>query len=970
MRRWGHACAVAMVLLMPGARADAQQGTGELRGEIVDSQGGALPGVAVVARHQDSGLFRESVTTGDGTFFLGAMTPGVYELIAELQGFARYQQRNVRIEVGRTGQTKIVLQVGALEEAITVTGTTPLVDVSSKEIGGNVSTQELADLPSMNRNFTSYLGLLPGVVSRVNPASFGADDITANGQANANVSYTLDGSNNNEALRAGNGGAQARIAVESVQEFQLLTSQFDAEFGGSSGAIVNAVSKQGTNRLRGSAFYFFQDDALSALDYFAAQRNLEKAPTRQHQFGGTIGGPIVRDKAHFFLSVERILLDSGITINVPSRPEFNRTDFEQARILNTLIRADHQIDAYHTWGVRWLREASPQTNQLETNYTAAAAEQERDLDQTMVGTLNSVLGSTAVNSLKLSHTRENVFFANANFFANGERQDTLLPALQYQSFLDQQHTGATHQLETAYSAENIFSKFLPDTGGDHEMKFGVQYTWMSAQIANQSNLNGTFGFSHDLPFDAADPRTYPDRLTIRVPGVLDYAVKGHLIGLFAQDRWRPTNRLSVSLGVRYDLEIVPVDEADNPRFASPDDYPVDRNNVSPRLGVTYALDGAGRSVLRGGMGLFYQRTPFGFLDDVSFGGVFSDSFVVSIPTNNIDPGPSQARLPTEPLLAAFPILDRARLEALYPAGTRQTNSGAVTFDSPDRRLPYARQYSLGYERQIGDTMSLGVDFIRSEQRAQYMRFDLNPGLRASTSRTATVVRVDPDFSSNVWEIGNYGWIDYSALQMQVEKRASRGLTLRGAYTYSRGRGNTANGQNEVMDNQLLAEPRLELNEGPTSIDRPHVLSISGSYEVPKTGGLRVSGVVQARSGTPFTLIDSTTDSDRNGFTSNEYLPAGTYTGLGADALTVDYTGGRNGARGNAVAVANLRAGYRVRLRDERTLDAFLDVFNVTNRANFQNPAGDRRVPATFLVRSAVDQSIPARSVQLNFRYGF
>jgi hypothetical protein len=970
MRSRSRALAIAIVLILRLAIASAQQGTGELRGEIVDGQGGALPGVAVVARHQESGLFRESLTAADGTFFLSAMTPGVYELSVELAGFARYQQRNVRIEVGRTATAKVVLQVAGVQEAVTVTGTSPLVDVSSKEIGGNVSTQELNDLPSMNRNFTSYLGLLPGVVSRVNPASFGADDITANGQSNANVSYTLDGSNNNEALRGGNGGAQARIAVESVQEFQLLTSQFDAEFGGSSGAVVNAVSKQGTNRLRGSAFYFFQDDALSALDYFAAQQHLEKAPTRQHQFGGTVGGPIVRDKAHFFFSVERILLDSGITVNVPSRPEFNRTDFEQARILNTMIRADHQINAANTWGVRWLREASPQNNQLETNYTAAAAEQERDLDQTVVGTLNSVFGSTAVNSLKLSHTRENVFFANPNFFDNGERQDTLLPALQYQSFLDQQHTGATHQLETAYSAENIFSKFLTDKGGDHEMKFGLQYTWMSAQIANQSNLNGTFGFSHDLPFNPADPRTYPDRLSIRVPGVLNYAVKGHLIGLFAQDRWRPTGRLSVSVGVRYDVEIVPVNEADNPRFSSPDDFPVDRNNVSPRLGLTYALDSAGRSVLRGGMGLFYQRTPFGFLDDISFGGVYSDSFVVSIPTNNIDPGPSQGRLPTEPLLGAFPTLDRARLEALYPAGTRQKNSGAVTFDSPDRRLPFSRQYSVGYERQIGDTIAMGVDVIRSEQRAQYMRFDLNPGLRVSTSRTATVNRVDPNFVSNVWEIGNYGWIDYSALQVQLEKRASRGLTLRGSYTYSRGRGNTASGQNETMDNQLLEDPRLELNEGPTSIDRPHVLSISGSYDVPRTGGLKVSGVFQARSGTPFTLIDSTSDSDRNGFTSNEYLPAGTYSGVGTDAMTVDYEGGRNGARGPSVAVANLRAGYRIRMLEGRTLDAFVDVFNVTNRANFQTPAGDRRVPATFLVLSAIDQSIPARSVQLNFRYGF
>ena len=336
---------VACLLALTASSVRAQQGTGDLQGTSLDPQGAAMPGVAVLARNQESGLFRETITGEDGGFFLSGMTPGVYEVIAELQGFNRYQRRDLRIEVGKTAAAEIALTVGSIEESITVVGNAPLVDVTSKEIGGRVDSQELSDLPSMNRNFTSYLGLLPGVVSRINPASFGADDISANGQSNANVSYTLDGSNNNEALRAGNGGAQARIAVESVQEFQLLTSQFDAEFGGSSGAIVNAVSKQGTNRFRGSTFYFFQDDSLSTREHFAALNDLPKPPTKQHQFGGTLGGPIVKDKAHFFVSVERILLDSGLTVNVPSRPEFNRADFEQARILNTMFRVDQQLSA-------------------------------------------------------------------------------------------------------------------------------------------------------------------------------------------------------------------------------------------------------------------------------------------------------------------------------------------------------------------------------------------------------------------------------------------------------------------------------------------------------------------------------------------------------------------------------------------------------------------------------------------------
>ena len=231
--------AVACALLAPARSIHAQQGTGDIRGQVVDAQGGALPGVTVIARHQQSGLFRETLTAADGRFFIAAITPGLYEIEATMPGFNRFIQRDVQVEVGQTRAVEVTMTVGQMEESVTVTASAALIDTTSKEIGGNVSAQELADLPTMNRNFTSYLGLLPGVVSRINPASFGADDISANGQANANVSYTLDGSNNNEALRGGNGGAQARIAVESVQEFQLLTSQFDAEYGGSSGAIVN-----------------------------------------------------------------------------------------------------------------------------------------------------------------------------------------------------------------------------------------------------------------------------------------------------------------------------------------------------------------------------------------------------------------------------------------------------------------------------------------------------------------------------------------------------------------------------------------------------------------------------------------------------------------------------------------------------------------------------------------------------------
>src|SRR5687768_3807243 len=291
---------LSLILFAFTGPASAQQGTADLRGRVIDSQGGVLPGVTIVVRHQESGLFRETITGADGTFLMSGMTPGMYEVTAELASFKKYSQRDVRLEVGRATPVELKLEVGGLTEAVTVTSEAPLVDTTTQEIGGRISQQEFVDTPSFNRNFAGYLGMLPGVVATISATTFGADSISVAGQNVRNVNYTMDGSNNNDTFNGGNGGAQARVPVEAVQEFQLLSSQFDAEYGMTSGGIVNSVSKSGTNRLRGAAFVFFQDEKLATNEYFARREGLEEAETQQQQWGGTLGGPIIRDKAHYF----------------------------------------------------------------------------------------------------------------------------------------------------------------------------------------------------------------------------------------------------------------------------------------------------------------------------------------------------------------------------------------------------------------------------------------------------------------------------------------------------------------------------------------------------------------------------------------------------------------------------------------------------------------------------------------------
>ncbi len=873
--------------------------------------------------------------------------------------------------MGKTFAIDVQLQVGGVEEQVTVTADSPLVDTTSKQIGGTVTSQELNDIPSINRNFTTYLGTLPGVTAFISTDSFGADSIRINGQGTQNVNYTLDGAGNNDTFNGGNGGAQARTPVEAVQEFQLLTSQFDAEFGASSGGVVNAVSKSGTNAMHGTAFFFDANDRMTAKDYFAAKQDLDKPETRQIQWGGNVGGPIVKDKLHFFANLERIDQNRGITINIPARPDLNFTTFTHDNVWNWMARVDHQVNATNTWAVRWLRETSPQSNQFPgvTNWTQSRAEEENDADWTVVGTLNSVIANTRVNSLKLSYTHEDVFFANPGYFDTGN-QLTLAPRLVLQTHEDGFSTRASRRMDPAYQLDETFSWFVPGRRGDHDVKFGTNLVYTPLHIYDASTLNGQFTFSStDQDFNPANPRTYPDRLTVRVPSASDYIVTGTFVGVFAQDKWKVNDRLTASAGLRWDLEVMPLVEKDNPKFASESAYPVDKNNVSPRLGATWSLDDSGRSVIRGGWGVFYQKTPFTFLTGVVSSGVYSDSFVVSFPQNNVDPGPTAGRLPTDPFLVNGPVVNRALLNQLYPPGTLQKNAGNVQFDNPDRRLPYTRQASVGYERQLSGVMAVSVDYIRNDLRDLYMRADLNPGLRDSTARTATVRRPDPTVAQKL-EINNLGWANSDSLQVGLVKRQSRGYQYRVAYTVSRTFGNTASpGVIETMTTQLGESLNLEQGEARTTQDRPHVLSANGSMEVPHTGGLVVSAGLQYQSGTPFTLTDTSTDPDRNG-QFQEPLPAGTYSGAASnsDAITVENKDGFRGARGPDFMLLNLRAGYRFRMLGGRALQAHFDVFNVTNRANFNTPAGDRRSGATFLILRSV--TAPTRMAQFNLKFTF
>src|SRR6266508_1683236 len=964
-------CRLAASLCVAAVPALAQQGTSEIGGRVTDEQGGILPGVTVLITNEATGVFREVVSGSDGSYFASQLTPGRYRLSAKLAGFRSFERGGLLLAVGKTLTIDVTLALGALEETVRVIAESPLVDTTSVKVGGNIGTQELSQLPAMNRNYFAAVALLPGV--QFSPSNqMGNDTIVAAGQSTQGNNVAVDGGYNSDDALGTSSGAQVRTPLEAVQEFQVLTSMYDAEFGRASGAIVNAITKAGTNQFKGVLFAEGASNRLTAADYFVRTRNLVKPTAVRRDWGGVIGGPIVQNKAHFFVSVERQVDNPNRTRPFQFRPDLDFSIAEDRTDWNTLIRFDHQINANNTWAVRWLREWAPQWNTVGTRQTLASLQDETDLDQTAVGTFTSVLGNSRVNTVRVARTWEHWWHGNACFRAQGPKgnregfvfgdeaignQALCPPQLNQTSFLGQASTESQGPWDSNYQIEDDYSWFLPGKKGDHDMKFGVRYNYTELRRVSQVNSNGTFTINSDLPFDPTNPRTYPERFSIRT-GTFNEFINNHTYEMFVQDKWRVSQQTTLSLGLRYDLEIIPLDETNNPLFkAGNKKSPTDKNNLGPRIGFTHSLDAAGKSVVRGGYGIFYNRTILGALDDTLEQGKYTTSSVVTFPANSADPGPSAGRFPTNPYLVNGPFVNRALLNQAYPPGVPVKNDGVVIFDSPDRQLPYAHQFSLGYVRELASSLALHADYVRAVNKDMFLARNLNPGLRVDTSRNGTVNRIDAfgvlgePYTVQVWVVENTGESVYNALNLSLEKRYANKWSGRVSYALSKAVG-TANDQADKNTYQTLTELNLDKWRGPSNVDRRHILSLGAQTEIPKTGGVTLSSTARYMSGAPFTIYDTSIDADRNG-ENVDPLPAGTYSGTATDSMkNVTYVGGRNGAIGPDYFQLDVRAGWRRKVRADRALELFLDIYNITNRANFDNPVTanqDRRLSSTFLV---------------------
>ena len=959
----------------------AQEGTAALRGTITDPSGAVVPAATVSIANQETGLNRRTTTTGEsGDYVFTSLTPGLYRITVEAANFKKSVKESVRLNVGETQEFNFAMEVGGAQETVTVTSEEPLVETSTNKIGGNITQEELTELPSINRNFIGFVGLVPGVVPNISTESFGSDSVSVNGQDPRYNNYLLDSANNNDDVIGQRAGSQARVALEAVQEFQVQTNQFSAELGRTSGGVINAVTKSGTNSFRGSAFGFFQDNRLNSTNRLAILNNLAKPDASYKQFGGTLGGPIRKNLAHFFTSFERTNIDQGVIIDIPARPSLNASTSTATRATNILLRGDVQPTQKHQFSVRYLRENSPQFNQIipvgTRPVSLAASREEADVDQTTVGSYTYNVTSNIVNDLRLSFTREDVSFANPGF-NGGKSQEELPPTLQFNTFVDQQSSTAQARVNDSYRLADTLT-WIADA---HTLKFGVDYNYVTADSLTADNLNGTFIFPTDLPFDPNNPRTYPERFSIRVGGPLRTFQINHNTSVFAQDNWKVNQKLTLNLGVRYDDETI---SSDN-------------NNISPRLGFAYDPTGDGKTVIRGGFGVFYQNTPFEVITAFRTGGPFATSFNRNFPLNSADPGPRAGVFPTDPTLRNGPFVDRALIASIVGTGTLLPNA-TPTVDNTERRMPYTRSFSIGFQRELVTSLALTADYIHTDGKDQFLTINLNPGRRASTNSTAAIARqystlgaviqnslvpVVTDLFSNfpyqtaavsaVTTRINEGETRYDALQLSLDKRFSKGFQFRTSYTLSKGRGNVNGSALGAANFQTQTSLGLDENTGPTAFDRRHNFVFSGLYKVPRTRGLIVSTIIRALSGTPFTILNSTIDANQNG-TNFDPLPAGTYTGSRTFAngetlnFSVDNKGGVNGARLPGFFGVDLRLAYKFNFTERVNAGFTFEVFNVANRTNYDETTVSGDVSqSTFLIPGVAKSP---RTLQLGFRVAF
>jgi carboxypeptidase family protein len=964
MRR--HLFGAAVLLLFACASAFAQQTTGNITGRVVDQQGAAVPGATVTAKSASTGFMRTEVSDAEGIYRLSALPVGLYDVTAELQGFSTVSKKDIEVNVAQTQAVDFPMKVAQLAETINVTAASPLIQTTASGVGAIVDVKRIESLPLNGRQFANLAATVPGV-----GLSFHSDPTKStqyaplvNGGAGRNINYQIDGGDNNDDTV---GGQLQGFPLEAVEQFNFQTQRFKAEYGRSNGGVLSVVTKSGTNSWAGSAFEFFRDKSMNALTMSERLPEINdptqkavKGDYRQNQFGGSFGGPIARDKAHFFFAVERTQQDKTQVVNTQGLFPTEDGIFPVPYIENLFTsKATANMSAAQYLSVRYARNNNSQPYNAAPNRTFDNWGDSINKFNSINLNHNWVMGGSKLNEFIFQFAD----FAN-NIASRSSDPNELFPnGVQIGA---NPNTPQTTQ-QRKFQFRDDFSWHMSGGGGlGHDFKVGVNFI-------NEPRLFITFSTGKGAIFNThiTNDRNGPISSVTLSDGDASANIPMKQFATYFQDDWRVSDRFTLNVGLRYDIMTgYQIDESLNPNFVKVQaagaagllkgivglenfglEPKEDHDNIQPRVGGVFDVRGDGKDIIRAGWGVYtdvgYTNSNVLFAATDSTGKGFGQVFNVDV-TNGI-------RNPDGTFYRSGQPLSNIQSQ------NQVVNTGAFPlfgqWVDPRLEQPYQIQSNLGWSHELTTDMVFSVDYVNSLGRDLNFRPRVNqriPGSQASLNlrRLGVIIpTINPNTNANRPTVSR-GESEYNALIFSGRKRLSHGVDFSANYTLQKGVStigsaadelNTANIQdpNNPFDDPRQLGPNL-------TTDSRHLINLSAVFQI--KGGFRIAPIFFYRSALPVNLIDGrdlnldgdAVDIPAKAYAMDSFDPTKPTNVAGVSTQTTFKEIGNcetvNCGRGFAQTQTNVRVSKIFRLGGRANIEAIGEVFNLFNAIN---PSGFR-----------------------------
>ena len=985
---------VVVATVLSSASAFGQGAVSEVSGNVVDQTGSVLPGVTVTITEENTGLARTAISGEAGRFLIPSVTPGRYSVQAELAGFRTQMQTGITVNVGQAVTVNFSLLVGAVEDQITVTGEAPVIEISQTQIGSNITAQAIEDLPTQGRQQYALLALVPGMTPNLGPGAFEGSQYSANGRETGGNLFLVDGMYNNDDRTLTGSGSQTRMTIDTTAEYQVLVHEYGAEYGGATGAIVNAITKSGTNAFHGRGAFYYQDSSLDGTNYFVKKEGRQKPDSGVKTLLGSIGGPILTNKAFFFVNVERLQIEQAANLNYPAEAAPLARSYSVAlpiRSTNLFARGDYQLTPSNTLNFRALFDPNAVDGQdhERDKRTPSAMRIERAPkpgEFFWSGQWLRVMGNRMVNESRVYRVTEELHIGDRSLFeAGGNKVYELtgtgrgtLSSLGTRDPLDfgsgqlhPDYQAGPHESPSGASVTTIgVSDQFTLTAEDHTLKFGVGVSKNGGTNVVGANYFGLFEFAGNRPFDPAQLATYPNRFRIRM-GELFYEMDDWRTNVFVADKWQATGKLTLNVGVRYDYQHL---------------IPQTKDAFAPRFGVAYAP--SPKTVIRAGVGKFYEYQATAVASNLLLGAVVAPTYIFD---TGEDTSASRGILPANPCLRPD---GRDGLAVISPACRamllnirNQVEAGTFVNNEPildgNRQMGYLIGFSGGIQHELLPTLALTVDYVGNRGRDQTLRIDINePRLlpNGQIGRPGPSV-FDPDGtlipaaarSTNFLKVLQYQTrpefnTDYDALEIGLQRRLASRWSGRFAYTLSRGRDVNASttGGGNIVEKRVNDDLNPRLDYGLGNTDNRHAFTSAANWDAWR--GLGLGATFRYYAGNPANeTLGRDANNDRDGATydrpvkgrDDATLPI--VSKVDANGLAI-----RNGIKGNNKVLLDLRLQYAYRMAGANSVGFYWEIYNALDRVNFGNPVGDRRSP--FFMQS-IQADLP-RTMQLGVRYTF